>query len=56
VARVNSYVILLDLECDAFVLDIFLCLLVSSTDDHSCLMLAYIESILIGILDETNDM
>jgi len=51
-ARVCSYVVLLDLECDALVLDIFHHLLASIHDDHSPLLLAHIESILWGILVE----
>jgi len=51
--RVDSYVMLLDLECDALVLDH---LLASTKDDHSPQLLAQIESILVGILDEANDL
>jgi len=55
-ARLRSYVMLLDLECDALVLDIFQHLLASIQDDHSSLLLTHIESILGGILDEADDL
>jgi len=57
-ARVHSYVMLLDLECDALVLDIVHHLLASTKDDHSPMMPAYIESmpILIGILTKADDL
>jgi len=46
----------LDLECNVFVLDIVHHLLASTEDDHSPLLLAHIESILLGILDEADDL
>jgi len=47
---------LLDLEIDALVEDIFHHLLASTKDDHSPLLFAQIESILVGILDEADDL
>jgi len=44
-ARVRSYVMLLDLESGALVLDIYQHLLASTKDNHSPLGLAHIESI-----------
>jgi len=55
-ARVCSYVILLDLECDAPVMNIFHHLLAPIKDDHSPLILAQIEFIRVGILDEVDDL
>ncbi|KAJ8442691.1 hypothetical protein Cgig2_001784 [Carnegiea gigantea] len=55
-SKVKSYAVLLDLECDALVLDIFHILLASIKDEHPCLMLAHIESILVGILNEADDL
>ena len=55
-SKVKSYEIQLDLECDALVLDIFNHLLASIKDDHSPLLLAHIRSILVGILNEVNDL
>ena len=54
-ARVRSYTMLLDLECDALVLDIFHDLLAPIKDDHS-LILAHIRFILVGIVDEADDL
>ena len=54
--KVKSYVVLLDLECDALVLDMFHNLLASIKDEHPSLMPAHIESILVGILDEADDL
>ncbi|KAJ8429968.1 hypothetical protein Cgig2_032093 [Carnegiea gigantea] len=54
-SRVKSYVVLLDLECDSLVLDICHNLLSLVKDDHSSLMLAYVESILVGILAKADD-
>ncbi|KAJ8442440.1 hypothetical protein Cgig2_018717 [Carnegiea gigantea] len=54
--RVKSYVMLLDLECDALVLGIFHDLLASTKGGNSNVKLAYIESILIGLLTEANDL
>ena len=51
-ARKHSYIMFLDVECDALVLDIFQHFLVSIKDDHSTIMLAHTESILVGSLDE----
>ena len=48
--RVKSYVVLLDLECDALLLDILHNLLVSTNGDNSSVTLAYIESILVSPL------
>ncbi|KAJ8424136.1 hypothetical protein Cgig2_005506 [Carnegiea gigantea] len=56
ISKVKSYVVLLDLECDDFILDIFHNPLVSIKDEHPSLMLAHIESILVGILDEADDL
>ena len=54
--RVHSYVMLLDLECDPLIMDIFHHLLASIKDDHLPLILAHIESILVHILDEADDL
>jgi len=40
------------LECDALVPDIFHRLVTSIKDDHSPIILTYIESVFVGILDE----
>ena len=48
--------VLLDLECDALVLDIFHHLLASIKDGNSLPFLTHIESILMGILDEVDDL
>jgi len=48
-AKVHSYVMLSDLECEALVLDIFHHLPVAFADDHSPITLAYVESTLVGI-------
>ncbi|KAJ8438242.1 hypothetical protein Cgig2_003631 [Carnegiea gigantea] len=56
ISRVKSYVVLLDLECDALVWDIFHHLLASPKDDHYSITLAYVESILVGILTEADDL
>ncbi|KAJ8446445.1 hypothetical protein Cgig2_019338 [Carnegiea gigantea] len=45
--RVNSYVVLLDLECDAFVLDFFRHLLASTKGENSPIMLACIYRLLV---------
>ena len=50
------YVMLLDLECDALVVDIFRYLLSSVKIIHSPLLVAHIESILVDILDEADDL
>ena len=55
-ARVHSNVMLLYLECGALVGYIFHRLLASTKDDHSPMMLAYVESIIFGILTEVNDL
>jgi len=47
--------VFLDFECDTLVLDIFHNLLALIKDDHSSMMLAYLESILVGILTEADD-
>jgi len=47
---------LLYLECGALVGYIFHRLLASTKDDHSPMMLAYVESIIFGILTEVNDL
>ena len=54
--RVHSYVIILDLECDALVLVIFHHLLAYTKDDHSPMSFANIRSILLGILGEMDDL
>ena len=51
-ARIHSYVMLLDPECDVLVLDIFHHLLASTKDDHASLLLAHKESILVVILED----
>lgn len=56
ITRVQSSGMLLDLECDALVLDIFHHLLASIEDDHSSLMLAHTESTLVGLLDEVDEL
>lgn len=53
---VKSYVVVLDLECHALVLDIFHHMLASFKDDHSSMTLAYVESIHVGILIEAYDL
>ena len=55
-SRVKSYVVLLDLKCDASVLDMLHHLLASLKDDHSSSTLAYVKSILVGILAEADDL
>ena len=55
-SRVKSFEVLLDLECDAFVLDLFHHFVASIKDDHSPPLLAHIESILVGILEEADDL
>jgi len=52
--RVHSYIMLLDLECDAVGLDMFHHLLMSNKDDHSPILLAHIEYILVGIFHEAD--
>ena len=47
---------LLHLECGALGMDIFHHLVASFKDDHSPLLIAHIESILVAILDEANDL
>ncbi|KAJ8446772.1 LOW QUALITY PROTEIN: hypothetical protein Cgig2_000783 [Carnegiea gigantea] len=54
--RVKSYVMLLALEYDALVMDIFHQLLASPKDDHFAMTLAYVESILVGILMVVDDL
>ncbi|KAJ8451351.1 hypothetical protein Cgig2_014123 [Carnegiea gigantea] len=56
--KVKSYVVLLDLECDcdAPILDIFHHLLASTKGENSPVMLAYIESVLIGLLTKADDL
>ena len=54
--KVQSYVVLLDLKCDPLVSDIFHHLSASTKDGHSPLLLAHIDSILVGILDEADDL
>lgn len=55
-SRVKSFEVLLYLECDALVLDLFHHLVASIKDDHSPPLLAHIESILDGILEEADDL
>jgi len=47
---------LLDLECDALLMDIFHQLLASPKDDHSAMTLAYVEPIPVGILTVADDL
>jgi len=54
--RVNSPMMLLDLECYALVLDIFHHLLAPMQDDHPPPLFAHIKSILVGIPDEADDL
>ncbi|KAJ8436109.1 hypothetical protein Cgig2_017092 [Carnegiea gigantea] len=55
-SRVRSYVVLLDIKCDALFLDMFYHLVASIKDDHSPLLLEHTESILLGILEEADDL
>ncbi|KAJ8428235.1 hypothetical protein Cgig2_009950 [Carnegiea gigantea] len=56
ISRVKSYVVLLDIECDTLILDIFHHLVASPKDDNSTMTLTYVESILVGILTEVDDL
>jgi len=49
-SKVKSYVVLLDLEYDALVLDIFDHLLASIQDDHSPLLLAHICDVWLNVM------
>jgi len=54
--RVCSYVMLFDLKFNALVLDIFHHLLASIQDDQCPLLLAHIESVVMGIVNEVDDL
>jgi len=55
-ARAHSYVLLLDLEYDALVLDTFHHRPALIQDDHFLTLLAHIESIPVDIIDEMDDL
>ena len=55
-SKVKSYLLMLDLECEACVLDIFVYLYASVKDEHPATMLSRIKSILTSALGEVDDL